>query len=423
MSFTKRLDAILANSKKNLKEDQEHSPTGVHPESGQVVTANFGSKGGQTVDATGPIPTGAAATLKTHVTNASGGPTGHIPVNSDLPRGQQGCGLDKDNKDAGKTPSYTLPEETDEDKNKEDMKEDVPPFLAKKKEGDDKDDKKEVKEETDEKDEKAMKEEAEEKEKKEVAEEAEEDEKADKKAVEEATAALVAGEAISEAFKVKTATIFESTLSNRIKAYRKKLHERMERKLNARVEEIREDLTSKVEGHLDLVVEGWVKENEVGIDSGIRAALVEEFIGGLKTLFEESYIEVPENKIDVLAELTNRINILESKLSEQIETNVDLQKKNRLFERSEILTKASKGLTSTQAQKLKELSEGTDFKTSKQFEQSVNILKESVTGTPNPGKGQKQDLAEQTLTESPNVSNSSKQMSSVVDTLARMAKN
>jgi hypothetical protein len=419
MAFHKRLEEILANSKKTLKEDQEHSPTGVHPETGETVTANFGNKGGQTVDATGPIPTGAAATLKTHVSNASGGPTGHIPTNSDLPRGQKG-GLDVNNKDAGHTPTYTIPEEADEPKDKKDVDEGkLPPFLAKKKEG------KDVKEEADEpEDKKDVKEEADDKEKKEVAEEAEKDEEDDKKAVAEATQALLQGEQLSEAFKLKTATIFESTLSNRIKAYRKKLHERAEKKLNARVEVIREELTSKVNDHLDLVVEAWVKENEVGIDTGIRAALAEDFIGGLKALFEESYIEVPENKVDVLAELTNRINILESKLSEQIETNVDLQKRNRLFERSEILSKASKGLTSTQAEKLKELTEGTEFKTVKQFEQSVGILKESVTNSAKSGgQGQKKDLSEQTLAESPSVSNSSKQITSVVDTLSRMAKN
>lgn len=421
MAFHKRLEEILANSKKTLREDQEHSPTGVHPESGQVVTANFGNKGGQTVDATGPIPTGAAATLKTHVSNASAGPTGHIPTNSDLPRAQHG-GLDVNNKDAGKTPTYTIPEEADEPKDKKDVDEGkLPPFLAKKKDKDGK----EMKEEADEpEDKKDVKEEADDKDKKEVAEEAEKDEEDDKKAVAEATQALLQGEQLSEAFKLKTATIFESTLSNRIKAYRKKLHERAEKKLNARVEVIREDLTSKVNDHLDLVVEAWVKENEVGIDSGIRSALAEDFIGGLKALLEESYIEVPENKINVLEELTNRINILESKLSEQIETNVDLQKRNRLFERSEILSKASKGLTSTQAEKLKELSEGTEFKTVKQFEQSVGILKESVTNSTKSGdKTQKKDLAEQTLTESPSVSNSSKQIISVVDTLSRMAKN
>lgn len=441
-SFMKKLEKILEQNRNtpdgavDLNEDQRDSPTRVHPDHGEAVTANFGGKGGQTVDATGPIKTGvAAATLKTQPGDTSGGPTGHVPVNSDLPRPQLG-GLDKDNKAPGKA-KYTLGEESDDKEKPVDEEKKFPAFL-KKKDDKDKDDKsKDVKEDKDEDDTKnandragytaksksgGMSEEA-----KGKAEKFDEEaEKEDKKAVAEATALLMKGEELSEAFKEKTSTIFEATLSLRLTDYRKKLNERYEGLLDARVEEIREQLSDKVNSHLDLVVESWMSTNEVDVQKGIKAELVEDFIGGLKSLFEEHYIDLPADKVDVVAEMAKKIGSLETKLNEQINDNAALLKKAKLFEKTEIFNKVAVGLTSTQAEKLRSLAESIEFKSAAQYEKSVSILKESIDTMPKKavGSAKQTDLSEQVLNQNLNKpSQPAGMVSSVKESLARMEQN
>jgi hypothetical protein len=442
MTFQEKLERILSEDKKSvLKESEEaygtHSPTQVKPEKGQEVTSSLDGTG--KIDATGPIPTGAEATLKTTPgVSASEGPTGHIPQNSDLPR-KQLDGLGTDNKAAGKnslppTPKvYGLHEEEDDEKKevKEEKKE-LPPFMKKK----------EVKEETDaaktlksppsgagEKAEKLqVKEETDQEEgdktKSSIKEEEKEpdDDKDDKKAVKEATAALFAGEMISEVLREKTSVIFEATLSARIKDIREKLTQRFTKQLNERVEKIREDLTEAVSGHLDLVVEHWVKENEVPLERAIKSELVEEFISGLKTLFEENYIELPQEKVDVVSEMVTRITKLETRLNEQIETNVQLKNAVKLHERSDVFEKVTKGMVSTKAEKLRNLSESVEYKNAKQFETALTTLKESVDNSTQKTAPAKQTLSEQTLEQSPDPV-ASNMMSSLKATAARMKEN
>lgn len=417
-SFQKKLSKIL-------KEDQDSSPTRVHPEAGEDVT--HGVKDGTSkIDATGPIKTGAAATLHTNPGPTTAGPTGHIPTNSDLPRPQLD-GLDSENKNPGKK-VYGISEEGEDDDKKDTVEEGkLPAFLVKKKDsdsGDDKDKKKEVDEELANGDKKV--DEAKDDEfPKSVAEEADdkEDEKADKEAVKEATNALLKGEKLSEVFREKTATIFEATLSLRLRDQRKKLTERFNRKLNDRVEEIREQLTESVNGHLDLVVENWVHANEVPLEKALKAELVEDFIGGLKSLLEEHYFELPAEKVDVVTEMVERLSASDKRLNEQIEVNLRLQRQVKLFERTEVFSKVSKGLVSTQTEKLRSLSEGTEFKTAAQFEAALVILKESIES--NQGGSEKKtapkNLSEQTLEQSVVQSNSSPLSSAVKDSMRRMA--
>jgi hypothetical protein len=405
-SFQQKLEKILRNNQ-NLTEEA------VRPEKGEDVTHGTIDGTGK-IDATGPIQHTGDSTLKTSASDAStAGPTGHIPTNSDLPR-PQGDGLDADNKNPGKK-AYGLHEEEEDDKDKvEEGK--LPAFL--KKDDDDKDsddkEKKEVKEESED-----DKEESEDDKKTEEAEDA----KDDKKAVAEATAALFRGEQISEAFKEKTSTIFEATLSLRLKEIRSKLNERYTVKLNERVEEIRTKLSESVDAHLDLVVENWVKQNEIPLEKAIKAELVEEFISGLKNLCEEHYIELPDDKVDVVAEMAKRISQVEQKLNESYETNADLQKRLKLHERTDIFAKVSKGMADTQVEKLKGLSESIDFKSAKQFETALTTLKESVGQPQAKPAPEKKTLAEQTLEQNPEPSENDSQLSlKVKETLARMAK-
>jgi hypothetical protein len=220
--------------------------------------------------------------------------------------------------------------------------------------------------------------------KQQVAKEEKEDDKEDKKTVEEATKALFAGDTISEALREKTAIIFEATLSTRIKEYRQVLNDRYTKKLNSRVETIREELTELVNGNLDLVVEDWSKKNDIPLENAIKSELTEDFIVGLKSLFEEHYIELPSEKINVVTELVDRISKLENKLNEQIQSNVELSKQVKLNERTEVFNKVTKGMIETQVEKLRGLSENVDFKNSTQYETSLVTLKESVGSTKKP---------------------------------------
>jgi len=474
-SFTKKLEKILREDKQTVLAESEeaygtHSPTQVKPEKGEEVTTSQDGSG--KIDATGPIPTNTAKTLKTTPgVSATEGPTGHIPGNSDLPRPQHD-GLDKDNKSPGrdslppKPKVYGLKEEEEEEEKKKKLKEEeeekkkLPPFMAKHKKSlkEEEEEAKKLKEEEEE--EKKLKEEEEEDKKKlkeseseaaktllgkphgsgekadhvkeetdseegdktkhELAKEEKEDEKADKKAVEEASAELLSGETISEALREKTATIFEATLSKRIKDYRAVLNDRYTRKLNARVETIREDLTEAVSGHLDIVVEHWVKENEVPLEKAIKSELVEDFISGLKNLFEEHYIELPPEKIDVVTEMVDRVSKLEKKLNEQIDTNANLTKQVKLHERNDVFEKVSKGMVATQVEKLRSLSESVEFKSPKQFETALTTLKDQVTTQKKPAETKK-TLSEQTLEQSLEPSTDG-MMDTVTETLARMAK-
>jgi hypothetical protein len=403
MLFKDKLEKILRENRQTLTESEEaygtNSPTHVKPEKGQEVTSSLDGSG--KIDATGPVPTSASttATLKTTPgVSPTEGPTGHIPGNSDLPRPQLD-GLDKDNSSAGKDSLppkpkvYGLSEEEEDKKEKEEEdKKELPPFMKKKKEvkeesgseasktllGKSKAGEKadHVKEETDQ--------EEGDKTKQQVAKEEKEDDKEDKKTVEEATKALFAGDTISEALREKTAIIFEATLSTRIKEYRQVLNDRYTKKLNSRVETIREELTELVNGNLDLVVEDWSKKNDIPLENAIKSELTEDFIVGLKSLFEEHYIELPSEKINVVTELVDRISKLENKLNEQIQSNVELSKQVKLNERTEVFNKVTKGMIETQVEKLRGLSENVDFKNSTQYETSLVTLKESVGSTKKP---------------------------------------
>jgi hypothetical protein len=437
MTFTKKLEKILQeqkNQKASVLTEEQNSPTSVHPEKGEDVTHGTIDGTGK-IDATGPIKAGAEATLKTSPGDTTAGPTGHIPGNSDLPRAQHD-GLDKENKNPGKK-AYGLHEEGKDEDGKEKVEEEkkLPAFLQKKDSKEDDGDKKEVKEEseTDDANKKAgfkaeeFDQEEGDKSKENLTKEEKDDAKEDKKTVEEATKALFKDEKLSETFKEKTATIFEATLSLRLKDYRKKLNERYSRKLNERVEEIREQLSEAVNGHLDLVVEHWVKENEVPLEKAIKAELVENFLSGFKDLCEEHYIELPDDKVDVVVEMAGRIERMEKQLNEQISTNVTLQKQVKLFERTEVFNRVSNGLAATQVEKLKSLSESVEFKSAKAFETALTTLKENALGNSDAKTQKKSEpqktLAEQTLEQATGIETSAPgQMTSIKNAMARMVK-
>ena len=194
--------------------------------------------------------------------------------------------------------------------------------------------------------------------------------------------ALLAGENLSEDFRTKASTIFESAVSTRVKEEVSVLEEAYAKSLDEEVSQNHEQLIEKVDNYLNYVVEQWITENEVAIESGIRTELTEDFISGLRNLFTEHYIDVPEHQMNVLEEMGSKLENTENRLNEEIEKNVGLTKTLNESKQTEILFYALDGLTTTQAAKLRSLAENVTFTSPKEFESKVKTLKESYFTKP-----------------------------------------
>ena len=189
--------------------------------------------------------------------------------------------------------------------------------------------------------------------------------------------ALVADEDLSEEFKTKARTIFEAAVATKVKEKVTEVETQYEEKTAEAVEEIKEDLTEKVDSYLNYVAESWVEENELAIERGLKSELTEDFINGLKKLFEEHYVEVPEDKFDVVEELAARLDDQEDKLNEEVAQNISLSQDIEELKREKIISEASKDLADSELEKLKELAEDVDFEDVEKFQEKVSTLKEA----------------------------------------------
>jgi hypothetical protein len=189
--------------------------------------------------------------------------------------------------------------------------------------------------------------------------------------------ALLSGENLSEEFVTKASTIFEAAVIARAEEVIADVESQLTEQFEAAVEEVKEDLAAKVDDYLNYMVEEWIKDNEIAIEKGLRAEIVEDFIGGLRNLFVEHYIDIPADKVDVVEELTIKVEELESALNEQINHGVELSKELNEQKKIEAIYTACEGLTQTQVEKLKSLAEGVDFTTEEEFVTKLSTLKES----------------------------------------------
>ena len=190
--------------------------------------------------------------------------------------------------------------------------------------------------------------------------------------------ALVSTDAdLSEEFKDKAATIFETAVKTRIKEQTKILEAQFEEKLSKETETIKEAMVEKVDSYLNYVVEEWMKENELAVERGIRTEIAEDFITGLKDLFKEHYIDVPEEKYNVLDDLTNQVKDLEGKLNEQIEKNVNLTKEVNNSERANVVAEVSADLADTEKEKFASMAENVEFDNADKFREKLETVKES----------------------------------------------
>jgi hypothetical protein len=199
--------------------------------------------------------------------------------------------------------------------------------------------------------------------------------------------ALLQGEDLSEEFKEKATTIFEAAVQQKVEEELVKIQEAYAETLEEQVQEITENLSSNVDDYLNYVVEQWVTENEVAIENGLRTELTEDFITGLRQLFAENYIDIPEDKVSVIEELGSKVTELESKLNEEIDRNVYLNRTLGESKQFEVLANACDGLTDTQAEKLKTLSEGVEFTSEGEFTKKIMTLRENYFPIRSTGEG------------------------------------
>jgi hypothetical protein len=228
---------------------------------------------------------------------------------------------------------------------------------------------------------KMKKEESEEEEGEEIiSEKMHDDEKKEmmKKKMKEDIDALFADDnTISEEFKDKVSTIFEARVSDRVSQIEEEIESKYAEMLEEALTQVQSELTEKVDDYLNYVVEHWLEDNQIAIESGLRAEITEEFISGLRNLFAEHYIDVPSEKIDLVDELAGKVEELESKLDEEIERAIDLNKQLIESHKIEITHEVCEGLTATQVEKIKSLAESVEFSTADEYKNKLETIREN----------------------------------------------
>ena len=189
--------------------------------------------------------------------------------------------------------------------------------------------------------------------------------------------ALLGGEELSEEFKEKAKTVFEAALNSKVAELKEDLQAKYDEKLAEEVETSKAALAERVDQYLEYVAEEWFVENELAIEHGLKTELTESFLGGMKSLFEEHYVQIPEDKYDVLESMVEKLDDMETKLNEQIEKNVSLNSRLAESVADGILDQVSDGLAATQKEKLASLSESVEFESEDQYREKLETLKES----------------------------------------------
>jgi len=190
--------------------------------------------------------------------------------------------------------------------------------------------------------------------------------------------ALVNGEGdLSEEFKRKAATVFEAAVKSKIRAEIERLEDEYEVKLKENVQSATDEMTDKVDTYLNYVTDEWMKENELAVERGLKGEIAEDFISGLKQLFEDHYIDIPDEKYDVLEAQSEKISELEGKISETIEKNVSLKDGNAKLVREQVISEVYEGLADTEIEKFKSLTDDVEYTDEESFREKLDTLKES----------------------------------------------
>ena len=200
---------------------------------------------------------------------------------------------------------------------------------------------------------------------------------ATKGAVKEDVEEMFSGDELSEEFKEKAVTVFEAAVEARCIVEEARLQEEYEQKLDEAVAVIEEEITTKIDQYLDYVIEQWVEDNKIAIESSLRAEIAEEFMGNLHKLFVESNINVPNEQLDVLGEMTAKVEELEARLDESVNRQLELQAVIDEAEKEAVFDEVSEGLAATQVEKLRTLAEGIDYVDADTYKKKLDIVKET----------------------------------------------
>ncbi len=195
--------------------------------------------------------------------------------------------------------------------------------------------------------------------------------------IEDDVNALLGGEELSEEFREKAKVVFEAALNSKVAQIQETLEAEQQEKISEAKAEMRTSLTERVDSYLEYVSEEWMTENQLAIEHGLKTEMTESFLGGMRSLFEEHYVSIPEEKYDVLESMVEKLDDMETKLNEQIEKNVGLNKRLAESEADGILSQVSEGLASTQKEKLATLAESVEFGSDEEYREKLETLKES----------------------------------------------
>ena len=233
--------------------------------------------------------------------------------------------------------------------------------------------------------------------------------------------ALLQGEELSEEFQEKAKTIFEAAINSKVDAIQEELEKVYSEKLAEEIESTKTSLTERVDSYLEYVADEWLHENQLAVDQGLKAEMSESFMTGLKGLFEEHYVSVPEEKYDVLESMVNKLDEMESKLNEQIDKNIALNKRLSESTSDGILSDVSEGLAITQKEKLASLAESVEFESEENYREKLVTLRNSYfpNSAPSAQRDNSEFIAESTSNDSTKVAGN---VAKYVDALQRFSK-
>ena len=195
--------------------------------------------------------------------------------------------------------------------------------------------------------------------------------------MEEDVNALLAGEELSEEFQEKARTIFEAAINSKVAGIKEELEQQYAVAFEEEMKEVKESLAERVDSYLEYVADEWFTENALTIEKGLQSEMTESFLSGMKELFEAHYVTIPEDKYDAFVGMTNKLDEMETKLNEQLEKNISLNKRLSEANASGILDQISEGLAQTQKEKLASLAESVEFESEVQYREKLETLKES----------------------------------------------
>ena len=198
--------------------------------------------------------------------------------------------------------------------------------------------------------------------------------------IEQDMSALFSGEELSEEFQSKARTIFEAAINSKVAEIAEGLKKENEEKIGEEIESVKSALVERVDSYLEYVADEWLKENTIAVEHGLKSEMTESFLGGMKKLFEEHYVSIPEEKYDVVENMVNKLDEMETKLNEQIEKNVNLNKRLSESTADGIISSVAEGLALSQKEKLTTLAESVEFESEESYREKLETLKESYFG-------------------------------------------